>query len=56
MICGTDLIGQLLNGLSYIVSQNLQHTDLDCSGILMDTDGNIKIGMRNLYSYSETLF
>ncbi|OQE16627.1 hypothetical protein PENSTE_c023G02063 [Penicillium steckii] len=38
------IMTQLLNGLGYIVSQNLQHTDLDCSGILMDTDGNIKIG------------
>ncbi|KAJ5883438.1 uncharacterized protein N7473_010324 [Penicillium subrubescens] len=35
---------QILNGLSYIETQGLQHASLDSSGILMDTNGHIKIG------------
>ena len=34
-----------MNGLVYIESQGLQHPSLDSSGILMDTNGNIKIGI-----------
>ncbi|KAJ5875190.1 uncharacterized protein N7473_012537, partial [Penicillium subrubescens] len=33
----------ILNGLSYIETQGLQHASLDSSGILMDTNGYIKI-------------
>lgn len=35
---------QLLDGLSYLVAQNLQHTSLDCSSILMNLDGEVQIG------------
>ena len=35
---------QLLDGLSYLVAQNLQHTSLDCSSVLMNLNGDVKIG------------
>lgn len=43
--CPLKVTGQVLNGLSYIVSQDLRHMSLDCSGILMNTSGVIKIGI-----------
>lgn len=35
---------QFVDGLSYLVAKNLQHTSLDCSSILMSLDGEVQIG------------
>ncbi|RAK94831.1 uncharacterized protein BO80DRAFT_469880 [Aspergillus ibericus CBS 121593] len=37
------ILSQFIDGLSYLVSQNLQHTSLDCSSILMSLEGEIQI-------------
>jgi serine/threonine protein kinase len=38
------IIFQFVEGLSYLIEQNLQHTSLDCSSILMSLEGDVQIG------------
>ncbi|KAI2864984.1 hypothetical protein CBS76997_11196 [Aspergillus niger] len=44
------IISQFIDGLSYLVSQNLQHTSLDCSSILMSLEGEIRIARIELWA------
>ncbi|KAL4931870.1 uncharacterized protein BDV17DRAFT_279965 [Aspergillus undulatus] len=37
------IMSQILDGLSYLISQNLEHTSLNCSSILMNLDGEVQI-------------
>ncbi|KAK9607396.1 hypothetical protein V6Z93_000943 [Aspergillus fumigatus] len=37
------IMSQFVEGLSYLIEQNLQHTSLDCSSILMSLEGEIQI-------------
>ncbi|KAK9576870.1 hypothetical protein V6Z93_010318 [Aspergillus fumigatus] len=37
------IMSQFVEGLSYLMEQNLQHTSLDCSSILMSLEGEIQI-------------
>lgn len=38
------IMSQFVEGLSYLLEQNLQHTSLDCSSILMSLEGEVQIG------------
>ncbi|KAI2943092.1 hypothetical protein CBS147322_8623 [Aspergillus niger] len=37
------IMSQFVDGLSYLVAQNLQHSSMDCSSILMSLEGEIQI-------------
>ncbi|KAF7164508.1 hypothetical protein CNMCM6106_001026 [Aspergillus hiratsukae] len=37
------IMSQFVEGLSYLIEQNLQHTSLDCSSILMSLEGEVQI-------------
>ncbi|KAL2812034.1 hypothetical protein BJX76DRAFT_351237 [Aspergillus varians] len=37
------IMSQFLDGLSYLITQNLQHTSLGCSSTLMNLDGEVQI-------------
>ncbi|THC89975.1 hypothetical protein EYZ11_010564 [Aspergillus tanneri] len=37
------IMSQFLDGLSYLTTQNLHHTSLDCSSVLMSLDGEVQI-------------
>ncbi|KAL2802957.1 hypothetical protein BJX63DRAFT_425660 [Aspergillus granulosus] len=41
----SSIVGQILDGLSYLSSAGFKHTALSCSNILLDLSGNIRIGM-----------
>ncbi|KAL2846617.1 hypothetical protein BJY01DRAFT_173128 [Aspergillus pseudoustus] len=37
------IMSQFLDGLSYLIAKNVQHTSLNCSSILMNLDGEVQI-------------
>ncbi|KAB5511482.1 kinase-like domain-containing protein [Coniochaeta sp. 2T2.1] len=39
-----SIVGQILNGLSYLAQRGLQHGSLSCSNIFLGYDGIVKIG------------
>ncbi|KAF2267288.1 hypothetical protein CC78DRAFT_551976 [Lojkania enalia] len=48
------ILGQILDGVAYLAAQGLEHGALCCSDILLNTDGDVKIGKSILqFSYHE---
>jgi hypothetical protein len=45
------LLSQFLDGLSYLITENLHHTSLNCSSTLMNLDGEVQIGRTLLESF-----
>ncbi|KAJ5976533.1 hypothetical protein N7481_010240 [Penicillium waksmanii] len=37
------IMSQLVDGLSYLIANNFYHTSLDCSGVLVNLNGHVKI-------------
>ncbi|MCJ1446767.1 MAG: hypothetical protein MMC23_007274 [Stictis urceolatum] len=40
------IVGQILKGIEYLQSESLCHGNLNCTTVLLDNDGRVKIGMQ----------